>query len=67
MLKTLKKALFPRLSLSVLGQDTGEALEAVEVVEALSSLVTLATKVKDIRELVTSLPAALQKLDGFER
>lgn len=67
VLKALKKTLFPRLSLSVLGQDTGEALEAVEVVEALSSLVTLATKVKDIRELVTSLPAALQKLDGFER
>uniref|UniRef100_A0A673WIU3 URB1 ribosome biogenesis homolog n=1 Tax=Salmo trutta TaxID=8032 RepID=A0A673WIU3_SALTR len=67
VLKALKKALFPRLSLSVLGQDTGEALGAVEVVEALSSLVTLATKVKDIRELITSLPAALQKLDGFER
>uniref|UniRef100_A0A673W779 URB1 ribosome biogenesis homolog n=1 Tax=Salmo trutta TaxID=8032 RepID=A0A673W779_SALTR len=56
VLKALKKALFPRLSLSVLGQDTGEALGAVEVVEALSSLVTLATKVKDIRELITSLP-----------
>ncbi|XP_038829651.1 nucleolar pre-ribosomal-associated protein 1 [Salvelinus namaycush] len=64
VLKALKKALFPRLSLSVLGQETGEALE---VVEALSSLIRLAAKVKDIRELVTSLPAALEKLDGFER
>uniref|UniRef100_A0A4W5KGQ5 Uncharacterized protein n=1 Tax=Hucho hucho TaxID=62062 RepID=A0A4W5KGQ5_9TELE len=67
VLKALKQALFPRLSLSVLGQETGEALGAVEVVEALSSLVRLAAKVKDIRELITSLPAALQKLDGFER
>ncbi|KAM9452285.1 nucleolar pre-ribosomal-associated protein 1 [Salvelinus alpinus] len=67
VLKALKKALFPRLSLSVLGQETGEALEVVEVVEALSSLIRLAAKVKDIRELVTSLPAALQKRDGFER
>uniref|UniRef100_A0A8K9X6G5 Nucleolar pre-ribosomal-associated protein 1 C-terminal domain-containing protein n=1 Tax=Oncorhynchus mykiss TaxID=8022 RepID=A0A8K9X6G5_ONCMY len=67
VLKALKKALFPRLSLSVLGQETGEALGAVEVVEALSSLVRLTAKVKDIRELIASLPAALQKLDGFER
>uniref|UniRef100_A0A8C8C718 Nucleolar pre-ribosomal-associated protein 1 n=1 Tax=Oncorhynchus tshawytscha TaxID=74940 RepID=A0A8C8C718_ONCTS len=67
VLKALKKALFPRLSLSVLGQETGEALGPVEVVEALSSLVRLTAKVKDIRELIASLPAALQKLDGFER
>ncbi|CAB1349349.1 unnamed protein product, partial [Coregonus sp. 'balchen'] len=67
VLKVLKQALLPRLILSVLGQETGEALGAVEVVEALSSLVILAAKVKDIRELITSLPAALQKLDGFER
>uniref|UniRef100_A0A3P8YWF7 URB1 ribosome biogenesis homolog n=1 Tax=Esox lucius TaxID=8010 RepID=A0A3P8YWF7_ESOLU len=63
VLKALKQALLPGLTLCVLGQDSKVTLGAVE---ALSSLLRLAAKVKDVRGLVDSLLAALQKLDGFE-
>uniref|UniRef100_A0A6Q2ZJM4 URB1 ribosome biogenesis homolog n=1 Tax=Esox lucius TaxID=8010 RepID=A0A6Q2ZJM4_ESOLU len=59
VLKALKQALLPGLTLCVLGQDSKVTLGAVE---ALSSLLRLAAKVKDVRGLVDSLLAALRSV-----
>ncbi|KAJ7990103.1 hypothetical protein DPEC_G00296820 [Dallia pectoralis] len=64
VLKSLKKVLLPGLILRVLGPNTMVTLGDMET---LSSLLRLAATVKDVQGLVDSLPAALQKLDGFDR
>ncbi|KAL0972733.1 hypothetical protein UPYG_G00194060 [Umbra pygmaea] len=64
VIKALKQALLPRLSLFVLGEDTVDPPGAVE---ALSSLLRQAAKVKDVTALRNALPTVLQKPDSFER
>uniref|UniRef100_A0A672GJ32 URB1 ribosome biogenesis homolog n=1 Tax=Salarias fasciatus TaxID=181472 RepID=A0A672GJ32_SALFA len=61
----LKKALLASLSQCVLGDLTGES--AAPFAGALSSLIRLASKVKDIKDLISNLPSALQNTDTFER
>uniref|UniRef100_A0A672FZC2 URB1 ribosome biogenesis homolog n=1 Tax=Salarias fasciatus TaxID=181472 RepID=A0A672FZC2_SALFA len=65
VLKALKKALLASLSQCVLGDLTGES--AAPFAGALSSLIRLASKVKDIKDLISNLPSALQNTDTFER
>lgn len=61
----LKRALFAELSQRVLGNLTEEsgALPA----EALTSLIKLSANITDTRDIISSLPNALHKVDSFER
>lgn len=61
----LKQALFAKLSQRVLGNLTEEsgALPA----EALASLIKLSANITDTRDIISSLPNALHKVDSFER
>ncbi|TDH14693.1 hypothetical protein EPR50_G00022920 [Perca flavescens] len=62
VVKALKQALLAKLSQCVLGNLT-EAQHA----ETLASLIKLSANIKDTRDLISSLPHALQKVDSFER
>ncbi|KAK2846727.1 hypothetical protein Q5P01_009726 [Channa striata] len=65
VLKAFKQQFLTKLSQRVLGnltEDTG-----AQLVETLASLIQLTASVKDIRDLVISLPDVLQKIDSFER
>lgn len=64
VLKALKKALLVPLSASVLSEETAEL--PVQRVETLASLVKLAAKVKDIKNLISNLPAVLQRVGSCE-
>lgn len=65
VLTALKQALFAKLSQRVLGNLTEEsgALPA----EALASLIKLSANITDTRDIISSLPNALHKVDSFER
>uniref|UniRef100_A0A8C9ZQ89 URB1 ribosome biogenesis homolog n=1 Tax=Sander lucioperca TaxID=283035 RepID=A0A8C9ZQ89_SANLU len=62
VVKALKQALLAKLSQCVLGNLT-DAQHA----ETLASLIKLSANIKDTRDLISSLPHALQKVDSFER
>lgn len=65
VLQALKQALFAKLSECVLENLTEEsgALPA----EALASLIKLSANITDTRDIISSLPNALHKVDSFER
>lgn len=65
VLTALKQALFAKLSQRVLGNLTEEsgALPA----EALAGLIKLSANITDTRDIISSLPSALHKVDSFER
>nr|XP_046245595.1 nucleolar pre-ribosomal-associated protein 1 [Scatophagus argus] len=65
VLKTLKKALLPKLSQCVLENLTEES--GAQIVETLAGLIKLSADIKDTRDLIKNLPNALQKVDSFER
>ncbi len=65
VLKALKQALLPKLSQCVLGNLTEAS--GGQLAETLASLIKLSANVQDARNLINSLPNALQKLDSFER
>ncbi|XP_056466290.1 nucleolar pre-ribosomal-associated protein 1 [Gadus chalcogrammus] len=65
VLKALKKALLPKLCGSVLDQASGGDVGAHA--QTLGSLIQLAASTKDIRDLLSKLPAALQSAEGYER
>lgn len=65
VVKTLKQRLLARLVQSVLGDLTAET--GSQSVEILASLIKLSANIKDIRDLINSLPGALPKVDTFER
>ncbi|XP_029027923.2 nucleolar pre-ribosomal-associated protein 1 [Betta splendens] len=60
-----KKHFLPKLSqwvLENLSKDSG-----AQLVETLASLIKLSASIKDIGDLISGLPNALQKVDSFER
>ncbi|KAM7399033.1 hypothetical protein PAMP_018327 [Pampus punctatissimus] len=65
VLKVLKQGLLTKLIQFVLG-NLAENSEA-QSVEILSSLIKLSTNISDIKDLISKLPDALQKVDSFER
>ncbi|KAJ0063556.1 hypothetical protein NL108_003874, partial [Boleophthalmus pectinirostris] len=65
VLKTLKRGLLPGLSQRVL-ENLPETSEA-DYVETLCSLIKLSADTKDIKDLRTKLPTALQTPDHLER
>ncbi|XP_068441753.1 nucleolar pre-ribosomal-associated protein 1 isoform X2 [Clinocottus analis] len=65
VVKTLKQALLPKLSQCVLGNLTEDS--GAQLPETLANLVKLSANIKDIRDLINTLPSALEKVDSFER
>lgn len=65
VLKALKQSLLAKLSQCVLGNLTEDS--ASQFAETLASLIKLSANIKDTRDLINSLPKALQKVDSFER
>lgn len=65
VLKSLKKALLAKVSQCVLRTLTEESGD--QFAQTLVSLVQLSTDITNIRELMSNLPTALQKVDSFER
>uniref|UniRef100_A0A673CC10 URB1 ribosome biogenesis homolog n=1 Tax=Sphaeramia orbicularis TaxID=375764 RepID=A0A673CC10_9TELE len=65
VLKTLKKALLEKLSQYVL--EKLDENSGVQHTETLSSLIKLSANVNDIKDLISDLPGALQKVDTLER
>ncbi|CAL8351648.1 unnamed protein product [Lota lota] len=65
VLKALKKALLTRLCGSVLDQASGDTVGTHA--QTLGSLIKLATSTKDIRDLISKLPTALESTEGYER
>lgn len=65
VLKTLKQALLAKLSQCVLGNLTEDS--GAQLAETLASLIKLTSNIKDTRDLINSLPSALQEVDSFER
>ncbi|XP_062314220.1 nucleolar pre-ribosomal-associated protein 1 isoform X1 [Osmerus eperlanus] len=64
VLKALKQSLLAPLCTSVLSEEIRETV--VQHVETLASLVKLAAKVKDISNLISNLPAVLQREGSCE-
>ncbi|KAM9852858.1 nucleolar pre-ribosomal-associated protein 1 [Aulostomus maculatus] len=65
VLEALKQGLLARLTQFVLRDLTENG--GAQAAETLSSLVKISTNTTDIRDLISSLPDALQKVDSFER
>lgn len=65
VLKALKQALFAKLSECVLETLTEEC--GAVPAEALASLIKLSANITDTRDIISSLPNALHKVDTFER
>uniref|UniRef100_A0A668T7V7 URB1 ribosome biogenesis homolog n=1 Tax=Oreochromis aureus TaxID=47969 RepID=A0A668T7V7_OREAU len=65
ILKALKQVLLAKFSQCVLGNLTEES--GAQLTETLGSLIKLSANIKDIRDLINSLPSALQNVDSFER
>lgn len=65
VLKAFKKQFLAKLSRCVLGNLTEDP--GAQLVETLASLIKLSANIKDIRDLINSLPNVLQKVDSFER
>ncbi|XP_054454141.1 nucleolar pre-ribosomal-associated protein 1 [Anoplopoma fimbria] len=65
VVKALKQALLAKLSQRVLGNLTEDS--AAQLVETLANLIKLSANIKDTRDLINTLPSALQKVDSFER
>ncbi|XP_029923746.1 nucleolar pre-ribosomal-associated protein 1 isoform X2 [Myripristis murdjan] len=64
-LKAFKQALLAGLCCSVLDGQTSDSTS--QRAEALAGLIELSAKLNDIRDVITSLPAALQRADGVGR
>uniref|UniRef100_A0A667Y939 URB1 ribosome biogenesis homolog n=1 Tax=Myripristis murdjan TaxID=586833 RepID=A0A667Y939_9TELE len=62
-LKAFKQALLAGLCCSVLDGQTSDSTS--QRAEALAGLIELSAKLNDIRDVITSLPAALQRADGL--
>uniref|UniRef100_A0A3Q1GR05 URB1 ribosome biogenesis homolog n=1 Tax=Acanthochromis polyacanthus TaxID=80966 RepID=A0A3Q1GR05_9TELE len=65
VLKAMKQTLLAKLSQSVLenlSEDSG-----AQLAETLSNLIKFSANVKDIRDMISNLPNALQNVDSFER
>ncbi|XP_031719530.1 nucleolar pre-ribosomal-associated protein 1 isoform X1 [Anarrhichthys ocellatus] len=65
VVKALKQALLAKLSQCVLGNLTEES--GAQLAETLANLIKLSANIKDTRDLINTLPSALQKVDSFER
>ncbi|XP_063349998.1 nucleolar pre-ribosomal-associated protein 1 [Pelmatolapia mariae] len=65
ILKALKQVLLAKFSQCVLGNLTEES--GAQLTETLGTLIKLSANSKDIRDLINSLPNALQNVDSFER
>ncbi|CAN9511010.1 unnamed protein product [Ophioblennius macclurei] len=65
VLKAFKKVLLTPLSQCILGDLTEDS--AALITGALAALIRLSSNLKDVRELINSLPRALQNVDTFER
>ncbi|XP_059187700.1 nucleolar pre-ribosomal-associated protein 1 isoform X2 [Centropristis striata] len=65
VVKALKQALLAKLSQCVLGSLTEDS--GAQLAETLASLIKLSASTKDTKDLITTLPKALQKVDSFER
>ncbi|XP_037325699.2 nucleolar pre-ribosomal-associated protein 1 [Pungitius pungitius] len=65
VVRALKKALLANLSRCVLANLTEDS--GAQLAVTLTNLIKLSENVKDIRDLISSLPSALQKVDSFER
>lgn len=65
VLKALKQALLPRLSLCVCGNLT--EVSGDRLAETVASLIGLCAEMKDVRDFTEKLPAALQNVEYFER
>lgn len=65
VLKAFKETLLPKLSQYVLKNLTENS--GAQFVETLTSLIRLSTDPEDIKDLISSLPRALQKTDMLER
>ncbi|XP_047450940.1 nucleolar pre-ribosomal-associated protein 1 isoform X2 [Mugil cephalus] len=65
VLKALTQALLPKLSQCILGNLTEDS--GAQLSETLVFLIKLSANNKDIRDLINSLPRALQNVDSFER
>ncbi|XP_026153088.1 nucleolar pre-ribosomal-associated protein 1 [Mastacembelus armatus] len=65
VLQALKQGLLTKLSQCVLGTLTEDSRAQLPV--TLASLIKLSANITDIRDLVNTLPNALQKVDSFER
>lgn len=65
VLKAFKHQLLAKLSRCVVGNLTEDF--GAQLVETLASLIKLSANIKDIRDLINSLPNVLQKVDSFER
>ncbi|XP_037631816.1 nucleolar pre-ribosomal-associated protein 1 isoform X2 [Sebastes umbrosus] len=64
VVKALKQALLAKLSQSVLGNLSEDT--RAQLPETLAGLIKLSANIKDIRDLINTLPSALQKVDSFE-
>ncbi|XP_061916834.1 nucleolar pre-ribosomal-associated protein 1 [Entelurus aequoreus] len=65
--KEVSNALKERLLAKLIQSALGDATEDAVALEALAALIKLSADVADIRDLMTDLPAALQKVDSSER
>lgn len=64
-MKALKQALLANLSRCVLGNLTEDS--GAQLAVTLTNLIELSESIKDTRDMISSLPSALQKVDSFER
>ncbi|KAM6933336.1 nucleolar pre-ribosomal-associated protein 1 [Xenentodon cancila] len=65
VLRALKQALLPRLSGCILGDLT--EVSGAHLAETVANLVKLSADIKDVRDLSSKLPTALQSVESFER
>ncbi|XP_029302759.1 nucleolar pre-ribosomal-associated protein 1 isoform X2 [Cottoperca gobio] len=65
VVKALNQMLLAKLSQCVLGNLTEDS--GAQLAETLANLIKLSANIKDTRNLVSTLPNALQKVDSFER
>ncbi|XP_028321135.1 nucleolar pre-ribosomal-associated protein 1 [Gouania willdenowi] len=65
VLRNFKRGMLLKLSQRVLGSLAEES--GAQLAEALSHLIKLSAEPADIRDLISDLPIALQKVDSYER